>query len=456
MSQRVLIVDDEPDIRATVEILLGRMGLQTRAAEGLNSALSTLQQESFDLVLSDMRLRDGTGLELVQWISQHSADTPVAVITAFGSTKEAVRALKAGAFDYVEKPVDTALLRRLVNEALKLEKPAPSKSTPTASQPPKDSRQSTIIGDSAPMVRLRETINKVARSHAPVFVCGESGTGKELVAREIHANSPRAKGPFIPVNCGAIAAELFESELFGHLKGSFSGAHADREGLFAAAHGGTLFLDEVIDLPMPMQVKLLRAVQERAIRPVGANREHSVDVRIVSAAQKPLAEAAAEGCFRDDLYFRLNVIELTLPPLRERVEDIPQLCAHLLERIATRHGNPPTELTRSAMRKLAGHPFPGNIRELENLLERACALSSPGEAVDAEDLHLPLLNRSSNTAALGEADSIDDALASAERSRILEALEATRWNRTRAAERLGISFRSLRYRLKKLGLDDND
>ena len=471
--QRVLVVDDEPDIRATVEILLGRMGLDSQAAASVGEAEVLLETEDFDLVLCDMRLGDGSGLDVVRWISRHQAQTPVTVITAYGSAQDAVAALKAGAFDYVEKPVDLDLLRRLVEDALRPGRQrasqGPAGST-TAADGNRGRTPSQLVGTSAAMQDLRAMIERLARTHAPVFVCGESGTGKDLVAREIHLQGPRRDGPFVAVNCGAIPAELFESELFGHLKGSFSGASSDREGLFRAADHGTLFLDEVVDLPLAMQVKLLRALQERAVRPVGDHQEHPVDVRIVSAAQRPLQQAVQRGTLREDLYYRLNVIELALPPLRDRQGDLPQLCNHLLARIASRHSMPRPSITDAALDRLRSYGFPGNIRELDNLLERACALRSPGSPIDVADLHLSdtphedtaptvAAQPPSSTAppdgagALSASGNIDEDLQAAERARILAALEATRWNRTRAAERLGISFRSLRYRLKKLGLD---
>lgn len=457
MAQRILIIDDEQDIRATVEILLGRMGLETLSAPDLETGLLLIQHEPLDLVLTDMRLPDGTGLDVVRWLAQNAPELPVAVITAYGSPQDAVAALKSGAFDYVQKPVDTALLRRVVKEALRDTNTQPAAPTPTA--PDDDLDTVRMVGSSEPMQHLRRTIKKLSRTQAPVFVCGESGTGKELVAREIHRQSPRASGPFVAVNCGAIPEDLFESELFGHRKGSFTGAANERQGLFAAANEGTLFLDEVIDLPRPMQVKLLRALQERAIRPVGADHEEPINVRVISAAQVPLASAVQDRLLREDLYYRLNVLELHLPPLRERRSDIPELSQTLLERIADRHQIAPPQLQTDALQRLMGYDFPGNVRELENLLERACALTDELGNISAHSIQLPSLSghptpvTDAAVPASVATDSIDVELAESEKARIEQALRATRWNRTQAARQLGISVRSLRYRIKKLGLE---
>jgi two-component system response regulator PilR (NtrC family) len=355
--QKVLIVDDEPDIRELLEITLGRMKLDTYSARNASEALALLKRETFDLCLTDMRLPDGTGLELVQHIQQRYPQIPVAMITAYGNVDTAINALKAGAFDFLTKPVDLARLRELVTSALLL--PAPGVAI--------DRR---LLGDSLPMRNLRKQIDKLARSQAPVYISGESGSGKELVARLIHDRGPRANQPFVPVNCGAIPSELMESEFFGHRKGSFSGAIEDKPGLFQAAHGGTLFLDEVADLPLPMQVKLLRAIQEKAVRSVGGQQEVVVDVRILCATHKDLgAEVAAER-FRQDLYYRLNVIELRVPPLRERRDDIEPLASHVLKRLAVDTGQPEAKLHPKALDALKSYRFPGNVRELENMLER--------------------------------------------------------------------------------------
>ncbi|WP_066097832.1 sigma-54-dependent transcriptional regulator [Xanthomonas massiliensis] len=461
--RNVLLVDDERDIRELLVLTLGRMGVNTATAANLAEARAQLDQGRFDLCITDMRLPDGNGIELVREIGRHHPDTPVAMITAFGSMELAVEALKAGAFDFVSKPVDIAVLRRLVSHALELNNQA----RPRPATPPEHAIR--LIGDSAPMAELRALIAKVARSQAPVYILGESGTGKELVARTIHAQGARAAGPFVPVNCGAIPAELMESEFFGHKKGSFTGATADKPGLFQAANGGTLFLDEVAELPLPMQVKLLRAIQEKSVRPVGAATEEAVDVRILSASHKDLAELVEHNHFRHDLYYRINVIELRVPPLRQRHQDLPQLAASILARLAQSQGRNLPLLTPSALEALDHYDFPGNVRELENVLERALALAE-GDEIRAGDLHLPqaaqrLPGVRSAAAAPATAEAAPDpadaepetALPSyieqMERSVIQKALEENRWNRTRTAAQLGITFRALRYKLKKLGIE---
>ena len=441
--QRALIVDDEPDIRELLEITLGRMKLDTRSARNVREARDWLAREPFDLCLTDMRLPDGTGLELVQFIQQRYPQTPVAMITAYGSLDTAIGALKAGAFDFVTKPVDLARLRELVNSALRLQEQQ-------AGDAPSDER---LLGNSPPMQQLRSQIGKLARSQAPVYISGESGSGKELVARLIHEQGPRADKPFVPVNCGAIPSELMESEFFGHKKGSFTGAIEDKQGLFQAAQGGTLFLDEVADLPLGMQVKLLRAIQEKAVRAVGGQQEMLVDVRILCATHKDLAAEVAAGRFRQDLFYRLNVIELRVPPLRERREDIPLLASVLLQRLnQCSHNN--VQLSEDAIAKLQSYRFPGNVRELENMLERAYTLCEH-ERIEARDLRLAdsSLPSDGGETSLALVDNLEDYLEAIERKLIMQALEETRWNRTAAAERLGMSFRSMRYRLKKLGID---
>jgi len=455
-THKALVVDDEPDIRELLEITLGRMDIETRAAGDLAGARLQLSQHYFDLCLTDMRLPDGSGIELVDYIARQRPDLPVAVITAHGSMEAAVQALKAGAFDFVSKPVDLSVLRKLVNTALRL--------SDTKTFPERDRRsRDELIGDAPAMQAIRSTIAKLARSQAPVYISGESGTGKELVARLIHDKGPRADRPFIAVNCGAIPADLMESEFFGHKKGSFTGATADKDGLFQAADGGTLFLDEVAELPLHMQVKLLRAIQEKAVRPVGAQREVSVDVRLLSATHKNLAELVAAGGFRQDLYYRLNVIELKVPPLRERGGDVTRLAGHFLERLARQEGRQ-VRLSDAAHAALAGYAFPGNVRELENILERALTLCED-DVIGPADLHLPGSAAApadhpdpiggATPAALAAPDGLplESYMDQIEREAILKALEKTRYNKTAAAKLLGITFRALRYRLKRLGLE---
>ncbi len=438
MSERqVLVVDDEPDIRELLEITLARMDIPSIAVENLEQARRVLEQRPFALCLTDMRLPDGNGIDLVRFIQKHCPGLPVAMITAHGNVELAVEALKAGAFDFVSKPVDLAVLRRLVQSALKLG--AMSEET--------SDTVDTVVGESPLMVSLGAKVSKLARSQAPVYISGESGTGKELAARMIHQHGPRAEAAFVPVNCGAIPEELMESEFFGHRKGSFTGAVDDKPGLFQAAEGGTLFLDEVADLPLHMQVKLLRAIQEKSVRPVGAQQEVEVDVRLLSATHKDLAALVQAGRFRQDLYYRVNVIELHVPALRERVEDISALAGYILERLGRRAGVEPPEINTEAMRQLEGYAFPGNVRELENILERAMTLCE-GSCIEAGDLDLPMVSGE-----VESAEPLDSLLVSTERETILRALEETRWNKTAAARKLGISFGALRYRLQKLGLE---
>ncbi|WP_225763049.1 sigma-54 dependent transcriptional regulator [Stenotrophomonas sp. Marseille-Q4652] len=460
-TRSALVVDDERDIRELLVLTLGRMGLRISTAANLAEARELLASNPYDLCITDMRLPDGNGIELVSEISQNYPRTPVAMITAFGSMDLAVEALKAGAFDFVSKPVDIAVLRGLVKHALELnnsERPAPP--------PPPPEQAARLLGDSPAMGELRATITKVSRSQAPVYIWGESGVGKELVARTIHEQGARAAGPFVPVNCGAIPTELMESEFFGHRKGSFTGAHADQPGLFQAASGGTLFLDEVAELPLQMQVKLLRAIQEKSVRPVGASTEVPVDVRILSATHKDLGLLVEEGRFRHDLYYRINVIELRVPPLRERRGDLPQLAASILTRLARSHGRPTPLLSPSALEALASYSFPGNVRELENILERALALAEE-DTIGASDLrlpHPPVARAGMAGAPAGPMQEavvdIDPASAALpsyieqmERAAIQKALEENRWNKTKTAAQLGITFRALRYKLKKLGMD---
>jgi two-component system, NtrC family, response regulator PilR len=460
-TRTALIVDDERDIRELLVLTLGRMGLRISTAANLAEAREQLAVHRYDLCITDMRLPDGNGIELVHEIARNHPSTPVAMITAFGSMDLAVEALKAGAFDFVSKPVDLNVLRGLVRHALELGAPAAAAKTSAAAPAEKPSR---LLGDSAPMQELRNTIGKVSRSQAPVYIVGESGVGKELVARTIHEQGARAKGPFVPVNCGAIPAELMESEFFGHRKGSFTGAHADKPGLFQAANGGTLFLDEVAELPLQMQVKLLRAIQEKSVRPVGAASEIPVDVRLLSATHKDLARLVTEGRFRHDLYYRINVIELRVPPLRERRDDLPQLASTILTRLASSHARIAPQLSAAAQEALAGYPFPGNVRELENILERAMALAE-SNSITVSDLRLPTplpaysgeLAAQQPVEAVHDIDNSNAALPSyieqLERAAIQKALDENRWNKTRAAAQLGITFRALRYKLKKLGME---
>ncbi len=489
MTQKVLIVDDEPDIRELLEITLSRMHLSTMSAGDLATARKLLSAHQFGLCLTDMRLPDGDGLELVKDIQNEYQNLPVAVITAHGSTETAVAALKSGAFDFLSKPVDLPKLRILVQSALKLSLPEPATAT-RVTQP-----DSAIIGQSKIMLALKAQIAKLARSQAPVFICGESGSGKELVARAIHAEGPRKNNTFVAINCGAIPTELMESEFFGHKKGSFTGAEQDKIGFFQAANGGSLFLDEIADLPLHMQVKLLRAIQEKAIRPVGSQTEIPVDIRILSATHKNLAQAIEKGTFRQDLYYRINVIELQVPPLRERVDDIPLLAQYILKNIRETQQYSHSRLSNSALAAIQGYAFPGNVRELENMLQRACALSEADtiELIDLPELpqtrmearttsgltqpglesdfdhdelasdsameSAPALPGSGHAKTLKESTvspapfSLEQHLENIERLAFQKALEECRWNRTEAARKLGISFRSFRYRLKKLGLE---
>ncbi len=445
----VLIVDDEPDLLELVSLTLSRMSLETRTASDLASAQRLLKSQQFDLCLTDMRLPDGNGLDLVGWIQESRPELPVAVITAHGNVESAVRALKLGAFDFVSKPLDLGVLRKLVGSAVKLG--ARNDEETLTSRAPR------LLGRSPVMQQLRDMIGRVARSQAPVHIFGESGTGKELVARLIHESGARADGPFVPVNCGAIPTELMESELFGHKRGSFTGAVADKKGLVQSAEGGTLFLDEVADLPLHMQVKLLRLVQEKTVRPVGESREESVDVRILSATHKNLSDLVAEGRFREDLFYRINVIEMRVPSLRERPEDIPVLADAILARLCRRMKLETSSISPEAMEALQAYPFPGNVRELENVLERALTLSTGG-VIAPEHVKLRAVGRTvtpeiavaaptNGKAALGEQ------LEDIERDAIVKALEKTRYNKTAAAKLLGMTFRALRYRIKKLGIE---
>ncbi|MGZ8185125.1 MAG: sigma-54-dependent transcriptional regulator [Methylobacter sp.] len=439
-----LLVDDEPDIRELLEITLNRMDIQTHCAESIGRAKALLQQKAFDLCLTDMKLPDGNGLELVDTIQAMPAPIPVAVITAHGNMDTAILAMKKGAFDFISKPVDLAALRLIIISALKLSDPANAKERRT---------RHTLLGESSVMREIRAKIDKLARSQAPVYISGESGSGKELVARLIHQQSYRSDKPFVAINCGAIPHELMESEFFGHKKGSFTGAVSDKKGLFQAAEGGTLFLDEIADLPLSLQVKLLRAIQEKKIRTVGEQQEIPVDIRLLSATHRNLADMVQAGNFRQDLYYRINVIDLHVPPLRERTADIPALTEHILAKLSDNPDKP--FLSAPALAALQRYQFPGNVRELENILERALALYD-GKSIEVDDLNLPvgaqnLPDSPAYDPALG---SLEDYLEAIERKAITNALEENRWNKTAAAKQLGLSFRSLRYRLKKLALDN--
>jgi len=448
----VLIVDDEPDLLELVSLTLSRMNLQARTAADVTSARRMLKSEKFDLCLTDMRLPDGDGLDLVAWIQQNRAELPVAVITAHGNVESAVRALKLGAFDFVSKPLDLGVLRKLVGSAIRLGSRAGTERTSVTFRGPR------LLGHSDVMEQLREMIGRVARSQAPVHIYGESGTGKELVARLIHESGARSDGPFVAVNCGAIPTELMESELFGHKRGSFTGAVGDKKGLVQSAEGGTLFLDEVADLPLHMQVKLLRVVQEKTVRPIGESREEMIDVRILSATHKNLGDLVQQGLFREDLFYRINVIELRVPSLRERASDIPEIAEAVLQRLGRRGNTDPPQLDQGAIELLQTYPFPGNVRELENVLERALTLCGDG-LITADHIKLRGAARPpatetaqpANTEELGGA--LGDKLEDMERDAIIKALEKTRYNKTAAAKLLGMSFRALRYRVKKLGIE---
>lgn len=442
--RRVLVVDDEPDIRELLDLTLAKMGLDADCAGSLAEARQFLAANKYHLCLTDMRLPDGAGLELVGEIGTAQHDLPVAVITAHGSAENAVSALKAGAFDYIAKPVSLEQLRGLVKSALDLD-----------AQDQADSEASVadgILGDSTPIVQVRELIERVSRSQAPVYITGESGCGKELAARRIHALGARRSAPFVPVNCGAIPENLMESEFFGYRKGAFTGANEDREGFFQAAHGGTLFLDEVADLPISMQVKLLRAIQEKRVRKVGATGEEVVDVRLICATHQNLKALVEQGKFRQDLFYRVNVIELRMPSLRECREDIPLLAEHILQRLARTTGSAVPSLTDAAKAALMHYPFPGNVRELENILERALALME-GPLIDASDLSLAP-EESDDPIASGNGGTLQDLLDTVERQKIVEALAQTNGNRTAAARLLGITFRSIRYRMARLGISE--
>ena len=482
-----LIIDDEPDIRELLEITLIRMGIDTVSAKSVGDAHIALSKQNFDLCLTDMNLPDGNGIDLVSHIQENYPKLPVAMITAYGNIETAISALKAGAFDFISKPVDLKQLRDLVTAALNLSE------TKQTTEERSNSSVQKILGQTPIIQVLNSQISKLARSQAPIYISGESGSGKELAARLIHEQSHRSKsGQFIAVNCGAIPSELVESEFFGHKKGSFSGAIDDKLGLFRAAEGGTLFLDEIADLPLAMQVKLLRAIQEKSIRPVGEQQEVKVDIRLLSATHKDLSKLVQQGLFREDLFYRVNVIKLDVPSLRERKADIPLLARHFLSEITLQNNGIKTDFDPEALSALQEYTFPGNVRELQNTIERAFTLCD-GNTIRLKDLHFnsaiqpkpshnpptfqiisdvtPDINDQENTEQLsaqlseqkfGQSQSIgpraanqslEDYLESIERREIEHALQETKWNRTAAAKRLGISFRALRYKLKKLKLD---
>jgi two-component system response regulator PilR (NtrC family) len=463
MINNILVIDDEPDIRQLLSITLSRMGFSSHCVENLKQSFQALNEHEFQLCLTDLKLPDGSGLDFVKKTQREHPNLPVIVITAHGSMDIAIQAMKHGAFDFINKPVDLQHLRGLINNALSSQKASTE-----------DAPISEIIGESTATQQLKEKINKVSKSQAPVFISGESGSGKELVARAIHQHSSRNEQVFIAVNCGAIPRELMESEFFGHSKGSFTSALQDKQGLFQAANGGTLLLDEIADLPLDMQVKLLRVIQEKSIRLIGTQVEIPIDVRIISATHHNLSEAVKNGTFRSDLYYRINVIDIAVPPLRERLSDITLLSSFILLKIAQQNNrSTPTHITEEALQRLQRYDFPGNIRELENILERACALSENNK-ITIENLlfseqsdiisNMPLTvdinNAAVNTKSINNTptfdasvQSIDGYLETIEKDILLTALNKNRWNRTATAKTLGITFRSLRYRLKKIGLD---
>ena len=485
LNAPVLVVDDEEDLRDLIEMTLLKMGLEVDTADGVNAAKKKLDAQPYALVLTDMRMPDGSGLEVVEYLQEKNLDIPIAIITAYGNADQAVMALKAGAFDYIQKPVTLAQLRSLVKSALKVHEvgtaapvavettitepvqaaseantsaASPTPATPALPQFPR------LRGDSQQLSEVKRMIAKLAKGMVPVHITGESGTGKEQAARSIHDLSPRKDGPFIAVNCGAIPENLMESEFFGYKKGSFTGADSDREGFFQSANGGTIFLDEVADLPLTMQVKLLRAIQERAVRRIGESKETPVDIRIVSATHKDLGREVEEGRFRQDLYYRLNVVSITMPALRELRDDLPMLIDHLLA------NNPMGEdlvLSDAAKKQLLHYSYPGNFRELENILERATALAADGViAPDDLQIHTHELIQDDEedgdaTVEVGDVSplahhfnmgqaTLQEYLDEVERSILEQALAATKYNRTQAAKLLGISFRSMRYRLDRL------
>lgn len=464
----VLLVDDEEDLCTLMQMSLMRMGIRTHIAHRLEDAKKCLADHQYDACLTDLNLPDGNGLQLLDWINQHSPQLPVAVLTAYGNMDIAIAALKAGAFDFVSKPINQKHLEQLLQKAL-------NKPVDYYQNNSNDSLEhKLLIGQSLPIQQLRVTLKKIARSQAPVFITGESGTGKEVVANLVHRLSNRSEGPFIAINCGAIPTELMESELFGHKKGSFTGATQDKQGLIQSAHGGSLFLDEIAELPLSMQVKLLRAVQEKRIRPVGSDTEIDIDFRVISASHQDLDALVQQGKFRQDLFFRIHVMDLVLPPLRERGQDILLLAEHFIQKICQEWEIPPKKLTERSKECLLEQYYPGNVRELRNIIERAITLSDE-DKIDLQHLQTAPLRHTvsvqSETANLAEPTSSTDQiiilkklpeeglelyLEKIEKEILLNALNLTHWNRTLAAKKLGMSFRSLRYRLKKFGLDTEE
>ncbi|MCJ8145431.1 sigma-54 dependent transcriptional regulator [Acinetobacter sp. A3.8] len=477
MAQAIaLVVDDEEDIRTLMQMTLKRLDVESVCVENVQQAKQALAERTFNICLTDLNLPDGNGLQIVEHIQQHYAGLPVAVISAYGSIDIAIAALKAGAFDFVSKPIQQTQLKALLSHAL-------DSSINPISTLDLQIEDQLLLGQSEVMQHLKRTLRKLSRSQAPVYISGESGTGKEVVARLIHQLSNRNEGPFVPVNCGAIPQELMESEFFGHKKGSFTGAHQDKVGLFQAAHNGTLFLDEIADLPLAMQVKLLRAIQEKKIRPVGSDQEISVDIRILSATHKNLAEMVQTGVFRQDLFFRIHVIEVNIPPLRERGNDIIVLAEHFLKQICQDWQLEPMQLSNTSKAHLLTGYYEGNVRELRNVMERAVTLCD-GEIIRSEHIQGLRQHVSSNSADLTESpisshptgsvqasnqpelpklgksglpqEGLEEYLAEIEKRLLIQALDATHWNRTLAAKKLGMTFRSLRYRLKKFELDSDD
>ena len=459
---QALIIDDEADILDLLFMTLDGMGIDCRTAENIAQANRALKEQKFDVCLTDMSLPDGNGIDLVQTMQKNYPQIPVAVITAHGNIELAVKALKLGAFDFVSKPLKVKVLRDLVSTALNLSK----KDEVNKKLVVKPDSSKQLLGETPAILDVHKKITKLARSQAPVYISGESGVGKELVARLIHSMGGRADSPFVAVNCGAIPSDLVESEFFGHKKGAFTGAVSDKKGLFQAADNGILFLDEIADLPITMQVKLLRAIQEKSVRAIGSSEETNVDVRILCATHKNLREKVHQGTFREDLFYRVSVIELYVPPLRQRVDDIPLLSNHILKKLVSNNNMPPVALSKEAESALKRYSFPGNVRELENILERALTWLEEGNEIAVDDLMLPktesavygITNELDVTedeevlAASQSKDSLVGQLEQQERQLIVKALESVRWNKTAAAKKLGISFRALRYKLEKLDI----